>query len=78
VDTKLLLMHSHPYDHGTGVAKWFSEADINALKHFNQRHSYMVTVDGTVYKFTPNTPVNSIGEVVREMHPIFGWMNPQN
>ncbi|WNG57369.1 LysM peptidoglycan-binding domain-containing protein [Archangium gephyra] len=78
VDTKLLLMHSHPYDHGTGVAKWISEADINALKHFNQNHSYMVTVDGTVYKFTPNTPVNSIGEVVREMHPVLGWMNPQN
>ena len=78
VDTKLLLMHSHPHDYDTGVAKWISEADINAIKHFNQQHSYMVTIDGTVYKFTQDTPINSIAEIVREPHPYLIWKNPKN
>ena len=39
-----------------------------------QEYSYMVTVDGTVYKFTTKTIPMSIGEVVRQLHPIHGWV----
>jgi hypothetical protein len=75
--TKLLLMHSHPEDYGSGMAKFISPEDVDALKYLNQRYSYMVTADGTVYKFTQNTAPLSIGEVVREFHPMRGWINPK-
>jgi hypothetical protein len=73
-NTKRLLMHSHPDDYGSGMAKFISEADVEAIVTLGQKHSYMVTVDGTVYKFTADTIPYTIGEVVRRFHPIFGWV----
>ncbi|MBE7451367.1 MAG: DUF4157 domain-containing protein [Kofleriaceae bacterium] len=75
-ETKILLMHSHPHDWGTGAAKLISQQDVRALMVLNQRYSYMVTVDGTVYRFTMNTVPNSIGDVVRQFHPVLGWVSP--
>ena len=76
-NTKILLMHSHPDDYGSGMAKFISEPDVDALVFLNQHYSYMVTVDGTVYRFTKNTIPNTIGKVVRELG-YSGWINPQN
>jgi hypothetical protein len=73
-NTKRLLMHSHPHDWGSGMAKFISREDIEAIISLQQEYSYMVTVDGTVYKFTTKTIPMSIGEVVRELHPIHGWV----
>jgi hypothetical protein len=53
--TKTLLMHSHPHDWGTGASKLISSQDVQALLLLNQRYSYMVTTDGTVYRFTLDT-----------------------
>jgi len=72
-NTKRLLMHSHPDDWGSGMAKFISEADVEAIITLNQQYSYMVTIDGTVYKFTTKTMPMSIGEAVREFHPFHGW-----
>ncbi|MFP4412565.1 hypothetical protein [Coleofasciculus sp.] len=74
--TKILLMHSHPDDHGTGMAKFISEDDVNALVYLNQRYSYMVTVDGTVYRFTRDTPSCSVARIVRELR-YSGWVEPE-
>lgn len=76
-NTKILVMHSHPDDYGSGMAKFISEPDVDALIFLNQRYSYMVTVDGTIYRFTQNTIPNTVGEVVRELS-YSGWINPQN
>ncbi|MEO7732694.1 MAG: hypothetical protein ABIY55_17120, partial [Kofleriaceae bacterium] len=73
-NTKRLLMHSHPTDWGSGMAKFISAEDIEAIITLKQEYSYMVTVDGTVYKFTTKTMPMSIGEVVRELHPYKGWV----
>ncbi|MEQ8755586.1 MAG: hypothetical protein RID09_18995 [Coleofasciculus sp. G1-WW12-02] len=75
-NTKILLMHSHPDDHGTGMAKFISEDDVNALVYLNQRYSYMVTVDGTVYRFTRDTPSCSVARIVRELK-YSGWVKPE-
>jgi len=75
-NTKILLMHSHPDDHGTGMAKFISEDDVNALVHLNQRYSYMVTVDGTVYRFTRDTPSCSVARIVRGLK-YSGWVKPE-
>jgi len=75
-NTKILLMHSHPDDHGTGMTKFISEDDVNALGHLNQRYSYMVTVDGTVYRFTRDTPSCSVARIVRELK-YSGWVKPE-
>ncbi|EDX70621.1 hypothetical protein MC7420_5996 [Coleofasciculus chthonoplastes PCC 7420] len=72
----ILLMHSHPDDHGTGMAKFISEDDVNALVYLNQRYSYMVTVDGTVYRFTRDTPSCSVARIVRELK-YSGWVKPE-
>jgi hypothetical protein len=72
-NVKRLLMHSHPDDFGSGMAKFISEADVEAIVTLGQKYSYMVTIDGTVYKFTANTIPMSVGEVVRKFHPILGW-----
>jgi hypothetical protein len=76
-NTKLLLIHSHPDDYGSGMAKVISEDDIDALVYLNQRYSYMVTVDGTVYRFTKSTSPNSVGTVVRELR-YSGWVKPED
>ena len=76
-NTKVLIMHSHPDDYGCGMAKFISEADVDALVFLEQRYSYMVTVDGTVYRFTRNTIPNSVGEVVRKLGYI-GWVKPED
>jgi hypothetical protein len=67
-------MHSHPDDWGSGMAKFISKEDIESIISLKQEYSYMVTVDGTVYKFTTETIPLSIGEVVREFHPYHGWV----
>ncbi len=72
--TKTLLMHSHPQDQGSGMSKFISERDVEALKILDQQYSYMVTVDGTIYRFTQNTVPMSISEVVRRPHPIYVWV----
>jgi len=74
-NTKTLLMHAHPEDYGSGMAKFISKQDVDALLFLNQRYSYMVTVDGTVYRFTMNTTPNTVGEVVRKFHPVLGWVS---
>ncbi len=71
-ETARLLAHSHPPDGGSGVGRFISEADVQALVTLRQAESFMVTPDGTVYRFTPNTRPNSIGEVVQRVHPIHG------
>lgn len=76
VNTKTLIMHAHPEDYGTGMAKFISPEDVDALMVLNQRYSYMVTVDGTVYKFTMDTVPNTVGDVVRKFHPVLGWVSP--
>ena len=76
-NTKILLIHSHPYDYRSGTAKWISQEDVDALVHLHQRYSYMVTVDGTVYRFTRNTSPNSVGKVVRELR-CSGWVRPDD
>ena len=76
-NTKILLIHSHPDDYGSGMAKWISEDDVDALVYLNQRYSYMVTVDGTVYRFTMHTSPNNVGEVVRELR-YSGWVKPDD
>ena len=76
-NTKILLIHSHPDDYGSGMAKWISEDDVDALVYLNQRYSYMVTVDGTVYRFTMHTSPNNDGEVVRELR-YSGWVKPDD
>jgi hypothetical protein len=73
-NTKRLLMHSHPDDRGSGMAKFISPEDVEAIVALGQRYSYMVTVDGTVYKFTQATSPYTIGEVVRKFHPVHGWV----
>jgi hypothetical protein len=73
-NVKRLLMHSHPDDFGSGMAKFISEADVEAIVTLGQKYSYMVTIDGTVYKFTASTIPMSVGEVVRKFHPILGWV----
>jgi len=73
-NTKRLLMHSHPDDWGSGMANFISKEDIESIISLKQEYSYMVTVDGTVYKFTTKTIPMSIGEVVRELHPYHGWV----
>lgn len=73
-NTKRLLMHSHPDDYGSGMAKFISEADVEAIVALGQKYSYMVTLDGTVYRFTTSTVPMSIGEVVRKFHPVLGWV----
>lgn len=77
-NTKILLIHSHPDDYGSGMAKLISEDDVDALVYLNQRYSYMVTVDGTVYRFTMNTSPNSVGEVVRKLRSHSGWVKPDD
>ena len=73
-NTKTLLMHSHPSDRGSGMAKFISAEDVEAIKFLNQEYSYMVTVDGTIYRFTQKTVPMTIGEVVRKPpHPILVW-----
>jgi uncharacterized membrane protein len=62
-----LLMHSHPNDGGSGVAKWVSPEDILAIKALNQKYSYIVTADGSVYRFTQKTVPNQQGELIREL-----------
>lgn len=74
--TKTLLMHSHPHDWGTGASKLISSQDVQALLLLNQRYSYMVTTDGTVYRFTLDTVPNTVGDIVRQFHPVLGWVNP--
>jgi hypothetical protein len=71
-----LLMHSHPYDNNAGTALWISEADIQAIAIFKQKYSYMVTVDGRVWKFTQNTAPNGTGQLVRDMN-YQGWYSPK-
>jgi hypothetical protein len=39
-----------------------------------QKYSYMVTIDGTVYRFTAATIPMSVGDIVRKFHPILGWV----
>jgi hypothetical protein len=73
-DTKKLLMHSHPDDLGSGMAKFISQEDVNALKALDQQYSYMVTVDGTVRKFTQATSPLTEGNVVRKLG-YDGWVN---
>lgn len=73
-NTKRLLMHSHPDDYGSGMAKLISEADVEAIVTLGQKYSYMVTIDGTVYRFTTTTIPFSVGEVVRRFHPLLGWV----
>jgi hypothetical protein len=73
-NTKRLLMHSHPDDWGSGMARFISKEDIESIVSLKQEYSYMVTVDGTVYKFTTKTIPMSIGDVVRELHPYHGWV----
>ena len=73
-NTKRLLMHSHPEDWGSGMAKFISKEDIESIISLKQEYSYMVTVDGTVYKFTTKTIPMSISDVVRELHPYHGWV----
>lgn len=73
--THKLLIHSHPNDYGSGVATWISEADIRALAIFQQEYSYMVTVDGRVWRFTRQTAPNGTGELVRELN-YYGWGTP--
>ncbi len=77
INTKILLMHSHPTDHGSGMAKFVSSEDINALVYLKQLYSYIVTVDGSIYKFSAKTAPMSVGEIVRQPHPLFGWLNPK-
>lgn len=76
-DTKILLIHSHPDDYESGGAKWITQEDVDALVHLDQRYSYMVTVDGTVYRFTKNTIPHSVGKVVRELK-YSGWVKPDD
>jgi hypothetical protein len=59
------------------MAKVISEDDIDALVYLNQRYSYMVTVDGTVYRFTKSTSPNTVGTVVRELR-YSGWVKPED
>jgi hypothetical protein len=73
-NTKRLLMHSHPDDWGSGMARFISKNDIEAIISLKQEYSYMVTVDGTVYRFTTKTIPMTIGDVVRELHPYHGWV----
>lgn len=75
-NTKRLLMHAHPDDGGSGMAKFISEQDVEALVTLGQKYSYMVTVDGTVYRFTNKTIPLTIGDVVRRFHPMHGWVQP--
>src|SRR5215217_568653 len=75
-NTKRLLMHSHPEDWGSGMAKFISKEDVDALLILKQRYSYMVTIDGTVYRFTMKTVPMTVGDVVRQFHPILGWVTP--
>jgi hypothetical protein len=49
---------------------------VQALLLLNQRYSYMVTTDGTVYRFTLDTVPNTVGDIVRQFHPVLGWVNP--
>lgn len=72
--TDRLLMHSHPSDNG--MALKISKADINAVKALNQKYSYMVTTDGRIWRFTPNTFANELGELVRDLN-YQGWYNPK-
>ena len=75
-NTKTLLMHSHPHDFGTGMSRLISQEDVEALMMLNQRYSYMVTVDGTVYRFTMKTVPMTEGEVVRKFNAVLGWVKP--
>jgi hypothetical protein len=75
-DTKTLLMHSHPNDGGSGLARFISAEDVDALNALNQRYSYMVTVDGSVYRFTQETMPNTVGEMVRTLD-YSGWTQPK-
>jgi hypothetical protein len=75
-NTKTLLMHAHPYDYGTGASRLITEQDVDALLFLNQRYSYMVTVDGTVYRFTMQTAPNSVGDLIRQFHPLKKWVEP--
>jgi hypothetical protein len=75
-NTRTLLMHSHPTDWGSGMSRFVSQEDVEALLMLNQRYSYMVTVDGTVYRFTFETVPMTVGEIVRRFHPILGWVRP--
>jgi len=75
--TDRLLMHSHPYDWGTGQANLISSQDIDGIISLNQKYSYMVTTEGKIWKFTHNTLPNDIGELVRELN-YYGWFNPKN
>jgi hypothetical protein len=75
-NTRTLLMHSHPTDWGSGMSRFISPEDVEALLMLNQRYSYMVTVDGTVYRFTFETVPMNVGEIVRRFHPILGWVQP--
>ena len=56
------------------MARFISKEDIEAIVSLKQEYSYMVTVDGTVYKFTTKTIPMSIADVVRELHPYHGWV----
>jgi hypothetical protein len=67
-------MHSHPDDRGSGMSKFISKEDVEALIILNQKYSYMVMIDGTVYRFTHNTVPYTVGEVVRRPHPIHIWV----
>lgn len=73
-NTRTLLMHSHPTDWGSGMSRFISSEDVDALLMLNQRYSYMVTVDGTVYRFTFETVPMTAGDIVRRFHPILGWV----
>lgn len=75
--TDRLLMHSHPFDWGTGQAKLISPQDIDGIISLNQKYSYMVTTEGEIWKFTHSTIPNDIGELVRELN-YYGWSNPKN
>jgi Domain of unknown function (DUF4157) len=77
VNTKTLLIHSHPSDRGSGMAKFVSKEDVEALIYLGQHYSYIVMVDGSIYKFTASTAPMSIGEVVRQPHPFLGWVSPK-
>lgn len=73
-NTKRLLIHSHPDDFGSGMAKFISPQDVEAVVALGQKYSYMVTIDGTVYRFTAKTIPYTTGEVVRQFHPFHGWI----
>lgn len=73
--TDQLLLHSHPPDRGSGMSHFVSREDVEAITMLGQTESYIVLTDGTVYRFTPDTPPGTIGELVREVHAYYGWVD---